>query len=60
MAKKEKPNDAKLRELILHICDRSEGDPKFGFFTLGQINYRARVPSNRKGASTEEDSAHFG
>ncbi|HET6882809.1 MAG TPA: Panacea domain-containing protein [Pirellulales bacterium] len=35
------PDDEKLRELILHICRRSEGDPKFGATKLNKLLFYA-------------------
>lgn len=38
---KQQPDDDKLRQLILYICERSEGDPGFGAVKLNKLLFLA-------------------
>jgi hypothetical protein len=46
------PDDEKLRELILHICRRSEGDPKFGATKLNKLLFFADFLAYRQFGSS--------
>ena len=39
--RKIRPNDAKLRELILYVAERCENDPDFGALKLNKILFNA-------------------
>ncbi len=42
------PNDDKFRELILHICRRSEGDSKFGATKLNKLLFYSDFLAHRQ------------
>jgi len=41
MKKRKRPDDTKLRELILHVCRKSKNDPRFGAVKLNKLLFYA-------------------